>query len=155
MKDIEVQQVEEVEQDARTGDAEMGEQQDGRSSSLSEPDDDSDTAGHENGVDDDTLNDEDVPAHTSLEVDSEAETERLDQTPQKLRKHADSLGRTPSKLSQAATAEADFSDPLSPVPIGPGAASSTSTVATIGAFSIRVKRIEISTFVAMRLTDIV
>ena len=101
---------------------------------------------------DDTLDSEAVAAHRSLEVDSEAETERLDQTPQKSRKHADSLGRTPSKLSQAATADDDLSEPLSPVPIGPGAASSTSTVATTGEFHVVLENARLSDNRAMRLT---
>ena len=112
--------------------AEVGEQQDDRSSSLSEPEDENEDVREQNGVDDDTMDGDELAAHKSLEVDSEAETERLDQTPQKLRKHADSIGRTPSKLSQAATAEEDLSDPPSPLPAGAGAASSTSTVATAG-----------------------
>ena len=112
--------------------AEVGEPQDDRSSSLSEPEDEHGDAEDEDGADVDTLNGENVVTQRSLDIDSEAETERLDQTPQKLRKHADSLGRTPSKLSQAATAEEDLSEPPSPLPIGAGAASSTSTVATAG-----------------------
>ena len=117
-------------------DAEIAEHLDDGSSSLSDPEDENENENEHpeqhNGIDDDTADDEQLLAQTSLEVDSEAETERLDQTPQKLRKHADSLGRTPSKLSQAATAEEELSDPPSPLPAGADAASSTSTVATAG-----------------------
>ncbi|KAK3704347.1 Transcriptional regulatory protein [Vermiconidia calcicola] len=111
--------------------ADLGDGHDDRSSSLSDPEDDEE---QQNGmIDDDVVGEEgELAAHRSLEVDSEAETERLEQTPQKLRKQVDALGRTPSKLSHAATAEEELSDPPSPLPIGAGAASSTSTVATVG-----------------------
>jgi hypothetical protein len=113
--------------------AEVGEQADDRSSSLSEPEDDNGDAEEQIGIDDDMVDGDGVVAHRSLEVDSEAETERLDQTPPKLRKHANSLGRTPSKLSRtAATVDEDLSDPPSPLPTGAGAASSTGTVTTAG-----------------------
>ncbi|KAH9825661.1 Sds3-like [Teratosphaeria destructans] len=100
---------------------------DDRSSSLSEPEDDQDEelgsynvrAADANGR---------FMASRSLEIDSEAETERLENTPQKLHKHADGIVRTPSKLSQAAAIEDDLSDPPSPLPAGVGAASSTSTI---------------------------
>ncbi|KAF2766547.1 hypothetical protein EJ03DRAFT_330046 [Teratosphaeria nubilosa] len=101
---------------------------DDRSSSLSEPEDDQDeelgpyntaSAADANGQ---------FMAQRSLDVDSEAETERLEKTPQKLRKHADGIGKTPSKLSQAAAIEDDLSDPPSPLPAGVGAASSTGTI---------------------------
>lgn len=75
---------------------------------------------------------EELAAHQSLEVDSEAETERLEQTPRTGRKQAEDTGRTPSKLSQAAVADDDLSDPPSPIPTGPGAASSTSTIEAAG-----------------------
>lgn len=105
-------------------------QGDDRSSSLSEPDEDID--------DDDVINVAqyrpnrngavaEEQAQQSLEVDSEAETERIDQTP-KSRKDAEPTQKTPSKLNQAATADDELSDPPSPVPTGPGAASSTSTL---------------------------
>jgi len=57
-----------------------------------------------------------------------------------LRIHGDDVGKTPSKLSQAATAEDDLSEPPSPLPVGPGAASSTSTIATTGALDQEVQR---------------
>ena len=120
--------------------AEVGEQQDEGSSSLSEPEEDENEDGEGmNGTDEEAALAEDLTAQRSLDVDSEAETERLDQTPKKLRKHADSLGRTPSKLSQAETAEGELSDPPSPVPAGVGAASSTSTVATAGEWSREIE----------------
>ncbi|KAK3718579.1 Transcriptional regulatory protein [Vermiconidia calcicola] len=110
--------------------ADLGDGHDDRSSSLSDPEDDEE---QQNGtIDDAAGEEEELAAHRSLEVDSEAETERLEQTPQKLRRQVDALGRTPSKLSHAATAEEDLSDPPSPLPTGAGAASSTSTIATIG-----------------------
>ena len=115
-----------------TADAEVGENEDDRSSSLSDPEDDNDDPEEQDDEVYDVADGEELAAQRSLEVDSEAETERLDQTPQKSRKHADSVGRTPSKLSQAATAEEDLSEPPSPLPLGAGAASSTSTVATVG-----------------------
>lgn len=113
-------------------DAEVGEQRDDRSSSLSDPEDEHDGSEAHDEVDGETLDGEQSIAQRSLEVDSEAETERLDQTPQKQRKHPDNLGRTPSKLSQTATADEDLSEPPSPIPAGAGAASSTSTIATTG-----------------------
>lgn len=138
MKDAEKLEHGAADHNTDNGDAELEEHHDDGSSSLSDPDDDNEDAEHESGVDEDTLLADDVAAQRS-EVDSEAETERLDQTPQKLRKHADSLGRTPSKLIHAATAEEDISDPPSPLPTGVGAASSTSTVATAGKLGHRVK----------------
>ncbi len=112
--------------------AEIGEQLDNRSSSLSDPEDDNHQVEKRSGEGIDMVDDQPPASQRSLEVDSEAETERLDQTPQKPRKHADSLGRTPSKLSQTATADEDLSEPPSPIPADVGAASSTSTVATAG-----------------------
>ncbi|KAK5174460.1 uncharacterized protein LTR77_001540 [Saxophila tyrrhenica] len=132
MQDVEAQLNSEMGMEAADNDADLGDGQDDRSSSLSDPEDDNDDMDGLNGVADNITEEEQSGARRDLEVDSEAETERLDQTPQKLRKHADALGRTPSKLSQAATAEDDLSDPPSPLPAGPGAASSTSTVATAG-----------------------
>lgn len=112
--------------------AEIGDIPDDRSSSLSEPEDlDEDDAGlayTTNGAS--AIHT--LPAQKSLEVDSEAETERLEESPQKLRMHADSVGKTPSKLSKTVGAEDDLSEPPSPLPTGPGAASSTSTVETAG-----------------------
>lgn len=112
--------------------AEIGDIPDDRSSSLSEPediDDDEEGLGYvANGARSANL----PPAQKTLEVDSEAETERLEESPQKIRQHADSIGRTPSKLSKAAGVEDDLSEPPSPLPTGPGAASSTSTVETAG-----------------------
>ncbi|KAK5127130.1 hypothetical protein LTR85_008490 [Meristemomyces frigidus] len=112
--------------------AELGEEQDDRSSSLSEPEDEQDEEELHNGLTAAFERRPELSAQKSLDVDSEAETERLEETPQKLRKHADSVGRTPSKLSQAATVEDELSEPPSPIPVGAGAASSTSTVATAG-----------------------
>lgn len=122
----------EMESAIDAADAEVGGQHDDRSSSLSEPEDEHDGSEEQGGVYEDMLDGGALAAQRSLEVDSEAETERLDQTPQKLRKHPDNLGRTPSKLSQTATADEEFSEPPSPVPVGAGAASSTSTIATAG-----------------------
>lgn len=118
--------------DAVEAEAEIGDVPDDRSSSLSEPEDvdeDVEALGFvTNGSRDTAL----PPTQKNLEVDSEAETERLEESPQKMRQHADSIGRTPSKLSKAATVEDDLSEPPSPLPTGPGAASSTSTVETAG-----------------------
>jgi len=112
--------------------AEIGDIPDDRSSSLSEPEDvDDDEEGLRyvvNGARSVNL----PPAQKNLEVDSEAETERLEESPQKIRQHADSIGRTPSKLSKAAGVEDDLSEPPSPLPAGTGAASSTSTIETAG-----------------------
>lgn len=126
---------EDVEKDNANNDnhAEVGDQDDDRSSSLSDPDDDLEEDEHMNGRKSYMATAEELAAHQSLEVDSEAETERLDQTPTKLRKDGESVGKTPSKLSQAATADDELSDPPSPIqPVPPGAASSTSTVDTAG-----------------------
>lgn len=110
-------------------DAEIG---DDRSSSLSEPEDD----------EDDFTTDPAPPAalaaHASLDVDSEAETERLDQTPEKARQQAQQVGKTPSKLVHTSTVDDedaldDLSEPPSPIPVVPGAASSTSTTDNAGA----------------------
>ncbi|CAK4031659.1 hypothetical protein AC578_10660 [Lecanosticta acicola] len=107
---------------------------DDRSSSLSEPEDDIEDDATPNIAEFDPKHDvpssEERAAHQSVEVDSEAETERIDQTPAKARKEADATQKTPSKLNQAATADDDLSDPPSPIPAGPGAASSTSTIET-------------------------
>lgn len=108
---------------------------DDRSSSLSEPEDDQDEVMPEYGTVNGMDELEPAVAHSSLDVDSEAETERLEQTPQKLRKHADSIRKTPSKLSYAATVEDDLSEPPSPLPTGAEAASSTSTIVTGGVFA--------------------
>lgn len=122
----------EVDTDNDMGDAEnqIAEQLDDRSSSLSDPEDENEDLAEQNGTDGDMADAEELTAQRSLEVDSEAETEI--ESPHKPRKHADSIGRTPSKLSQAATVEEGESEPPSPVPVGAGAASSTSTVATAG-----------------------
>ncbi|USW48107.1 hypothetical protein Slin15195_G014260 [Septoria linicola] len=96
------------------------------SSSLSEPEDDPDVETHQNGISDTLTTSEELSAHQSLEVDSEAETERLDQTPHKVRKHLEDTGRTPSKLSQAAGPDDELSDPPSPLPTG--ATPSTGTM---------------------------
>lgn len=113
-------------------DADVGDILDDRSSSLSEPedvDDDDEALGYVvNGA----RGANPQPVQKTLEVDSEAETERLEESPQKLRLQADSTGRTPSKLRKAAGVEDELSEPPSPLPAGPGAASSTSTVETAG-----------------------
>ncbi|EMC93227.1 hypothetical protein BAUCODRAFT_26551 [Baudoinia panamericana UAMH 10762] len=109
---------------------EIGEQHDDRSSSLSEPDDEQDLTAHELEAIDGTDVAQRPARGVALDVDSEAETERLENTPQKPRRLSDAIGKTPSKLSQAATAEEELSDPPSPLPVGAGAASSTSTVMT-------------------------
>lgn len=110
---------------------------DNRSSSLSEPDEDLEADAQQNGVSETLATNEELSAHQSLEVDSEAETERLDQTPHKARKQLEETGRTPSKLNQAAAPDDELSDPPSPLPAGPGATSSTGTTDTIGEFSGR------------------
>lgn len=105
---------------------------DDQSSSLSEPDDEEDEDARQllDLKYSRMTTDERIATH-SLDIDSEAETERLEQTPSKTRRQAENMGRTPSKLSQAATAD-DLSDPPSPLPAGPDGASSTSTGGTMG-----------------------
>ena len=134
MRDVELDQIsaEALDDAADRPEAEVGDIPDDRSSSLSEPEDVDDdeealryVANGASGVN--------LPhAQKSLEVDSEAETERLEESPRKSRQHADSTGRTPSKLSKAAGVEDDLSEPPSPLLTGPGAASSTSTIETAG-----------------------
>jgi len=134
MRDVELDQIsaEALDDAADRPEAEVGDIPDDRSSSLSEPEDvDDDEEGLRyvaNGASGVTL----PHAQKTLEVDSEAETERLEESPRKIRQHADSIGRTPSKLSKAAGVEDDLSEPPSPLPAGPGAASSTSTIETAG-----------------------
>ena len=135
MQDADLQQDVERNAAAATGQT-MGLDDEDGSSELSEPDDDLEDDIHGNGVDGDVSDEEAPAAQKSLEVDSEAETERLDQTPHRQGKQTEALGKTPSKLSQAAAAEDELSDPPSPLPAGPGAASSTSTVATAGKWRI-------------------
>lgn len=118
--------------EAQNTPAEIGDVPDDRSSSLSEPEDIDEEEERLAYVANGAKGAVPLPAQKSLEVDSEAETERLEESPQKLRKHADDVGRTPSKLSKAAGVEDDLSEPPSPLPAGPGAASSTSTVDTAG-----------------------
>ena len=110
--------------------AEASDVQDDRSSSLSEPEDDQENDVKPNGLKDDAQDANASATQQSLEVDSEAETDRLDQTPQKKRKHPGNAGKTPSKLGRTAAGEEDLSEPPSPLPTGPGAASSTSTLET-------------------------
>lgn len=105
---------------------------DDRSSSLSEPEDEPDEEELHNGARAGVGNGAPHASQRSLDVDSEAETEMLDQTPQKAQKYAEGVAKTPSKLSQAAVAEDELSDPPSPLPMGAGVASSTSTLATAG-----------------------
>ncbi|KAK1809005.1 Transcriptional regulatory protein, partial [Friedmanniomyces endolithicus] len=112
--------------------AENGDLQDDRSSSLSDPEDEQDEDEGLDKTDRSGGQAVQLVAQRSLDDDSEAETERLDNTPQKLLQHADGLGRTPSKLSQAATAEDELSEPPSPLQMDVGAASSTSTNGTLG-----------------------
>lgn len=112
---------------------------DDRSSSLSEPEDEDDD--DEDDGEDDLPATADPPAalaaHASLDIDSEAETERLDQTPEKVRQQVQQ-GKTPSKLVHASTVDDDdalddLSEPPSPIPTVPGGASSTSTTDNAGA----------------------
>ncbi|KAK0250137.1 Transcriptional regulatory protein [Friedmanniomyces endolithicus] len=112
--------------------AENGDLQDDRSSSLSDPEDEQDEVEGLDEADGSGGQAVQLVAQRSVDDDSEAETERLDNTPQKLLQHADGLGRTPSKLSQAATAEDELSEPPSPLQMDVGAASSTSTNGTLG-----------------------
>lgn len=140
MQDVQAQLNLEMGMDNTDHDADLVDE-DNRSSSLSEPDEDDDLLDDGDALGDDMTEAEGPGARKDLEADSEAETERLDQTPQKLRKNADALGRTPSKLSQAATAEDELSDPPSPIPLEPGAASSTSTIATAGKYRLRTEYI--------------
>nr|POF12849.1 transcriptional regulatory protein dep1 [Quercus suber] len=107
--------------------AEIGEEPDDRSSSLSDPEDEMEDDVRILGARGLLMGNRQLDSYRALDIDSEAETERLEDTPQKLRRHADSIGKTPSKLSQAATMDDDLSDPPSPLPTGIGAASSTST----------------------------
>lgn len=92
------------------------------SSLLSEPEDDED---------DDDNESIDNRARRKDDVDSEAETERLELTPRHLREVANT-GRTPSKLSRMEQPDEDLSDAPSPIPADAGAASSTSTLANGG-----------------------
>ncbi|KAK3110678.1 hypothetical protein LTR53_014780 [Teratosphaeriaceae sp. CCFEE 6253] len=115
--------------------AENGELQDDRSSSLSEPEDDEDEEDEEEPIREVIGTDGEGArrhAHESQDGDSEAETERLDQTPHTSRQHADSIVPTPSKLSQAATLDEELSEPPSPLQMDIGAASSTSTIGALG-----------------------
>ncbi|RMX74011.1 hypothetical protein D0869_13027, partial [Hortaea werneckii] len=115
---------------ANHGNYRAAEEDDNSSSSLSDPEDDLDDEEQQNGVGEEQRAGESLGAHKSMDVDSEAETERLDQTPQKAQKHLDTVGKTPSKLSQAATAEDELSDPPSPLPAGNGVGSHASTSGT-------------------------
>lgn len=112
--------------------AETGDIPDDRSSSLSEPEDDEEEEGRPEYMHEPPKAPGQLVAQKSLDYDSEAETERLEDSPQKQRIHAESTGRTPSKLKHTATADDELSDPPSPLPTGPGAASSTSTAGTAG-----------------------
>lgn len=107
------------------------------SSVLSEPEDDPDIDAQQTQPHHVLATPEELSAHQSLEVDSEAETERLDLTPHKARKPLEDIGRTPSKLGHAAALEDELSDPPSPLPTGLGAASSTSTTDTLGQYTER------------------
>lgn len=131
MQDADLQEDIERNNAAANGDA-LGLDDEDASSELSEPDDDLDGDLHGRGIDGELSDDGAAVAHKSLEVDSEAETERLERTPHSQRRRVEEQGKTPSKLSHAATVEDELSEPPSPLPAGPGAASSTSTVATGG-----------------------
>ena len=133
MRDVELDQISAEALDAADRpEAEIGDIPDDRSSSLSEPEDvDDDEEGLRYVVNGARVVDL-PPAQKTLEVDSEAETERLEESPRKTKQQADSTGRTPSKLSKAAGVEDDLSEPPSPLPTGAGAASSTSTIETAG-----------------------
>jgi hypothetical protein len=113
------------------GTADVAELADDRSSSLSEPDEEDDEDTHMLDIRYRSTTGDDRSGVRSNDIDSEAETERLDQTPSRLRKRADSTGKTPSKLSHAATAD-DLSDPPSPLHAAGNGALSTSTAGTIG-----------------------
>lgn len=85
-----------------------------------------------------------APAGTDLiENDSEAETERLDQTPRKPTRTgtATSLAseqfyeRTPSKLVQSTTVDEDESAPASPTPVALGATGQTANNAALDTLS--------------------
>jgi hypothetical protein len=133
MRDIELDHIgAEALEDADRPEAEIGDIPDDRSSSLSEPEDVDDEDEGLNYVANGSRGVALPLAQKTLEVDSEAETERLDESPHKSRQHADDVGRTPSKLRKAAGVEDDLSEPPSPLPTGPGAASSTSTIETVG-----------------------
>jgi len=132
MRDSELEEEGAEARHAADAEAEIGDIADDRSSSLSEPedlDDDENTLAFVANGAKSTIP---PPAQRTLDVDSEAETERLDDSPQKRRQHADGVGRTPSKLNKAAGVEDELSEPPSPLPTGPGAASSTSTTETAG-----------------------
>ena len=99
--------------------AKLEENDDDRSSSLSEPEDDENaqeelilsqlgSGRHSNKV-----------AQSALEADSEAETERIEPTPHKSRRRTGNVENTPSKLGQHSTIDDDLSDPPSPLPIEP------------------------------------
>ncbi|KAI6952667.1 hypothetical protein KC355_g13929, partial [Hortaea werneckii] len=68
---------------ANHGNYRAAEEDDNSSSSLSDPEDDLDDEEQQNGVGEEQRAGESLGAHKSMDVDSEAETERLDQTPQK------------------------------------------------------------------------
>lgn len=113
--------------------AEIFDQADDRSSSLSDPDDDQEEDQYPmNGLAKLPGDSKKPATNLPAEVDSEAETERLEQTPQKMRSNADNLGKTPSKLGHATAIDDELSDLPSPSAVDPGATSSTSTVATTG-----------------------
>nr|OQO21901.1 hypothetical protein B0A51_10518 [Rachicladosporium sp. CCFEE 5018] len=101
---------------------------DSRSSSLSEPDEDDEDMEDELEDEPDEVLSE-IAAPIPGEVDSEAETERLEETPEKQRKLAESTGRTPSKLREATAVDTQLSGPPSPILVDAGAVSSTSTLA--------------------------
>ena len=122
----------EPEHEAAANGPENGDLADDRSSSLSEPEDDHDEVEESHIAVLEASAQERAAEQLVLEDDSEAETERLDVTPQKSQKHIEDIGRTPSKLSQAVTMEDELSDPPSPLPLDTGAASSTSTVGLMG-----------------------
>lgn len=133
-------------EDADRPEAETGDIPDDRSSSLSEPEDVYDEEEGLNYVANGSRGLNLPHAQKTLEVDSEAETERLEESPQKSRQHAEGIGRTPSKLSKAAGVEDDLSEPPSPLPTGPDAASSTSTIETAGKASSGHAKATRSTF---------
>lgn len=99
---------------------------DDRSSSLSEPDDDPDEEMQFNALTASRRSALNDVAPAASEVDSEAETERLEQTPRTVRRRAGSMERTPSKLGQPMPLDDDLSEPPSPLPAEPGGDSSTS-----------------------------
>ena len=117
----------------------MAETHDSAKSRIFE-DDDKDDSSSLSEPDEDDIEDETTDARSTIQsrarkddVDSEAETERLELTPRHMRDMAVAgIGRTPSKLSKVDQQEDELTEPPSPVPQGAGAVSSTSTLTNGG-----------------------